>query len=190
VDGGRVAGVETPNGTIRTERVICAAGVWSRELAATAGLELPVTPERRWMFSTEDAPEFPRELPLTVDFSTGFYFHREGTALALGCREQSIEELAPHAVLRLPALAELGIRSSWWGYYEMSPDHNALIGAVAEPSGLFYATGFSGHGFQQAPVVGEHMAELALGLPPTFDLEPFAVTRFADGKARDERNVI
>ncbi|HVU78820.1 MAG TPA: FAD-binding oxidoreductase [Gaiellaceae bacterium] len=183
--GGRVAGVETARGTIETERVVLAAGVWSRELH-----DLPVEAERRFMFFTEDAPAFPRELPLTIDFATGFYFHREGDALAFGGREQTLEEIAPVAARRLPALGELGVRSSWWGLYEMSPDHNALVGAAADPEGLVYATGFSGHGFQQGPVVGEHLAQLALGLEPTFDLSAFDVARFADGAARVEHNVV
>jgi len=184
-DRGRVTGVETTRGTIATERVILTAGVWSSEL-----LDLPVERERRYMFFTEDAPSFPAELPLTIDFETGFYFHREGAALALGGREQTLEELAPIAARRLPSLEDLGIRSTWWGYYEMSPDHNALVGAARDPEGLYYATGFSGHGFQQGPVVGEHLAQLALGLEPTFDLSQFAVERFATGAERREQNVI
>jgi sarcosine oxidase subunit beta len=95
-----------------------------------------------------------------------------------------------HAARRLPALAELEIRHTMWGFYEMSPDRNALIGAAAEPAGLVYATGFSGHGFQQGLVVGEHLAQLALGLEPTFDLSQFGVERFARGAARAELNVI
>jgi sarcosine oxidase subunit beta len=182
---GRVVGVETTRGTIATNRVVLTAGVWSPELH-----DLPVERERRFMFFTDDAPAFPRELPLTIDFATGFYFHREGSALALGGREQSIDDLAPIAARRLPALAELGIRSSWWGWYELSPDHNALIGVAAQPEGLFYATGFSGHGFQQGPVVGEHLAQLVLGIAPSFDLSQFAVERFAHGAGRREQNVI
>ncbi len=182
-----VVGVETPGGAIRTERVIGTAGIWSRELAATAGVDLPVEPERRWMFFTEDAPDFPARLPLTIDFATGFHVHREGGALALGGREQSLEELAPIAVRRVPSLETIGVRSSWWGYYEMSPDHNA---AADLPSGLFFATGFSGHGFQQAPVIGEHLAELALGFETTFDLEPLSLTRFAEGHERIEHNLV
>jgi len=185
VDCGRVTGVETTHGTIATERVILTAGVWSTEL-----FDLPVERERRFMFFTEDAPSFPRELPLTIDFATGFYFHREGAALALGGREQTLEELAPIAARRLPSVAELGIRSSWWGWYEMSPDHNALVGAAVEPEGLYYATGFSGHGFQQGPVIGEHLAQLALGVEPRFDLSQFSVERFASGALRREQNVI
>ena len=55
---------------------------------------------------------------------------------------------------------------------------------------LLYATGFSGHGFQQGLVVGEHLAELALGLEPTFDLSQFDAERFARGTTRAELNVI
>ena len=182
---GRVTAVETARGTIATDRVILTAGVWSSQL-----FDLPLERERRHMFFTEPAPAFPRELPLTIDFSSGFYFHREGDALALGGREQTLDELAPVAARRLPALEDLGIRSTWWGWYELSPDHNALIGAAGEPAGLYYATGFSGHGFQQGPVVGEHLAQLALGVEPTFDLSQFAVERFASGALRREQNVV
>jgi sarcosine oxidase, subunit beta len=190
VDGGRVTGVETGRGRIDTDRVVLTAGVWSRELAAPAGLDLPVERERRFMYVTEKAPQFPERLPLTIDFSTSFYFHREGEAILFGGRDRSLDDLAPHAARRVPALAELEVRHTIWGYYEMTPDHNALVGTAAEPEGLLYATGFSGHGFQQGLVVGEHLAELALGLEPTFDLSQFDVERFARGAARDELNVI
>jgi len=188
VEGGRVAGVETGRGRIDTGCVVLTAGVWSRELAATAGFDLPVEPERRFMHVTGAAPDFPERLPLTVDFSSSFYFHREGEGILFGGAE--LDDLAPIAARRLPALAELELRHTMWGFYEMSPDHNALIGAAPDPAGLLYATGFSGHGFQQGLVVGEHLAQLALGLEPTFDLSQFAVERFAHGTARAELNVI
>jgi sarcosine oxidase subunit beta len=190
VAGGRVCGVETDRGTVATERVICAAGVWSRKLAATCGVELPVEPERRFVFITEPGDLLPHELPLTIDFATGFYFHREGDALLFGGREQSLEAIAPQAVRRLPLLEDIAVRTSWSGLYEMSPDHNAIVGVTADPAGFLYATGFSGHGFQQAPVVGEHLAQLALGLPLSFDLAPFSLERFSRGATRAETNVV
>jgi len=188
LENGRVAGVETARGRIATDCVVLTAGVWSRELAATAGFSLPVEPERRFMHVTGEAPDFPKRLPLTVDFSSSFYFHREGEGILFGGAE--LDELAPVAARRLPALAELDLRHTISGFYEMSPDHNALIGAAPDPAGLVYATGFSGHGFQQGLVVGEHLAQLALGLEPTFDLSQFDAERFARGTARAELNVI
>ena len=190
IERGRVTGVETRRGRIDTDCVVLTAGVWSPELAATAGLDLPVERERRSMYVTSEAAQFPPRLPLTIDFSTSFYFHREGEALLFGGRDRSLEDLAPHAARRVPALAGLDVRHTIWGYYEMSPDHNALIGAAAKPEGLLYATGFSGHGFQQGLVVGEHLAELALGLEPTFDLSQFDVERFGRGTAQAELTVI
>lgn len=190
VRDGRVTGVTTTQGHTAVSRVILSAGVWSRELAATAGVEIPVAPEKRHVFVTEPGDTLPHELPLTIDFATGFYFHREGRSLLFGGRVATLEDLAPDAVHRLPALEELPVRSTWWGYYEMSPDHNAIVGACPDPDGLVYATGFSGHGFQQGPVVGEHVALLALGLPTPFDLSPFSLERFATGAARAELNVV
>jgi sarcosine oxidase subunit beta len=189
-EGDKIAGVETDNGTIATETVILTAGVWSVELAASVGLRLPVTPEARHVWVTEPGDPLPHELPLTIDFATGFYFHREGDGLIFGGREASLEDVAIHAVHRLPLLEELGVKTGWWGYYEMSPDHNAIVGATESPTGLLYATGFSGHGFQQAPVVGEHLADLALGRPVRLDLSPFSVARFETAAEKPETYVI
>ena len=190
VDRGRVAAVETAEGTIATGSVILAAGVWTGDLAQTAGVDIPVTPEKRHVFFTEPGDPLPHELPLTIDFATGFYFHREGRGLLFGGRAATIDDLAPDALHRLPALEQLAVRGGWWGYYEMSPDHNAIIGRTPDPEGFVYATGFSGHGFQQGPVVGEHVALLALGLPTPFDLSSLSVDRFAAGVSRAELNVV
>jgi len=189
-NAGRIAAVETPAGRIATETVVCAGGTWSAEVGALAGVQIPVAGERRWMHYTPEDGGLPDPLPLTIDFSTAFYFHREGPGLVFGGREQTLDDLAEPAVRRLPLLAELPVQTSWWGYYEMSPDHNALVGEAAEPTRFLYATGFSGHGFQQAPAVGEHLAELVAGRPPTLDLSPFSLERFARGTPREEAFVI
>jgi glycine/D-amino acid oxidase-like deaminating enzyme len=66
-----------------------------------------------------------------------------------------------------------------------------LLGGGSEyPSGLLSATGFSGHGLMQGPVIGEHLAQLSLGLTPTFDLSPFSVERFAAGVQRPELHLV
>ena len=187
---GRVAGVETSQGRVRTSTVILAAGIWAPALARPLGLELPVEPEQRHVYFTEPGDDLPHELPLTIDFQTSFYFHREGDGLLFGGREQRLEDLAPLAVHRLPQLERLGVRSGWSGYYEVSPDHNALVGAAADPEGLFYATGFSGHGFQQSPVVGEHLIDQALGKSTWIDLSALSADRFKAGMLRTEANVV
>ena len=189
IQGGRIVAVETSRGRIATDTVVCCAGTWSPAVGAMAGIDLPVHGEPRWMHFTPEDGGLPARVPLTVDFSTGFYFHREGPGLVFGGREQTLEELAEPAA-RLPVLSDVPVQSSWWGYYDVSPDHNALVGEAAQPSRFLYATGFSGHGFQQAPAVGEHIAELVAGVEPTLDLSPFALERFARDEARPEAFVI
>jgi sarcosine oxidase subunit beta len=188
--GNKILGVETTAGRIKTDTVVCTAGVWSREVAALVGLDLPVVGEPRWMHYTPESGGLPDSVPLTVDFASGFYFHREGPGLVFGGREPTIEGVATHATRRLPLLTELPIQSSWWGYYEMSPDHNALVGEAVDPTRFLYATGFSGHGFQQAPAVGEYLAERIVGIIPTLNLAAFSAERFARGQPREEAFVI
>lgn len=190
VESGRVVAVDTSGGRIATECVVLCAGVWTPELAATAGVEIPVRGEARSMWFSPADGGLPERLPLTIDFSTGFYFHRSGRGIAFGGREPSLEQVAPHAEARCPAILDLPVQSSWWGWYELSPDHNAIVGEAAEPSRLLYATGFSGHGFQQAPAIGEHLAELVAGRIPSLDLSPFALDRFAGGAERREHFVV
>ena len=190
VQDGRIVAVETSRGRIGTETVVCCAGMWSKEVGALAGVQLPVEGVARSMWFTPEDGGLPERLPLTIDFGTGFYFHREGPGLAFGGRERALEAVAEAAARRLPVLADLPVQSSWWGWYDVSPDWNALVGEAAEPSRFLYATGFSGHGFQQAPAVGEHLAELVVGRRPTLDLSAFSVDRFAQGAARPESVVV
>lgn len=188
--GDKIHSVETSAGRIRTDTVVCTAGIWSREVGALAGLDIPVAGEARWMHFTPADGGLPESLPLTIDFSSGFYFHREGEGLVFGGREPTIEGVASRATKRLPLLAELPIQSSWWGYYEMSPDRNGVVGEAPQPRRFLYATGFSGHGFQQSPAVGEHLAELVVGHEPTLDLGPLSLQRFEDGVERPEHFVV
>ena len=84
----------------------------------------------------------------------------------------------------------MGIAGGWKGYYEVTPDHNALVGESAEAARFLYATGFSGHGFLQGPRSGEIVRDLVLGREPFVDVSPLSVERFAREALRPERNVI
>lgn len=180
VENGRATGVEVGGERISASVVVCAAGTGSRAVAATAGVDLPVSGERRRIFFTKQSGGLPDGVPLTVDFSTGFYFHREGQGLVFGGREFEPEDLMTAALRRLPVLGDVPITSSWYGDYEMSPDHNGMVGESPLVGGFYYATGFSGHGFMLSPAVGEHLAELISGRSPTIDLTALAAERFAD----------
>jgi sarcosine oxidase subunit beta len=203
VSGGAVEAVATDLGRIETEVVVCAAGAWSPEVSRLAGVELPVEPVLREVAFTGPVDDLPDRVPLTIDFSTGFYFHREGPGLLFGMADRDqpagfdaptdpawLERVLGVAERRLPTLLDLGIAGGWKGYYEVTPDHNALVGEARAPARFLYATGFSGHGFLQGPAVGEIVRDLVLGSEPFVDVSPLAVERFAHATPRPERNVI
>ena len=84
----------------------------------------------------------------------------------------------------------MGIAHGWKGYYEVSPDHNGLVGEVTGVDRFFYATGFSGHGFMQAPAIGAIVRDLYLRREPFVDVSPLSAERFALEAPRPEHNVI
>ena len=200
---GEIRGVETERGRVETGTVVCTAGAWSPGIARMAGVELPVEPVLREIGFTSRAPGLPEHMPLTVDFTSGLYFHREGPGLLFGMADRSqepgfdtppdpdwLEHVTAIAERRLPRLLEMGIAGGWKGYYEVTPDANALIGEAAGVARFLYATGFSGHGFLQGPATGEIVRDLVLGRTPFVDVSPLSVERFALQAPRPEHNVI
>lgn len=179
VQRGEIAAVVTSKGTIRTGTVICAAGAWSRGIGELAGVELPVTPLRREVMFTEPMCDLPDPLPLTIDFESTLYFHREGPGVLLGMADP--ERALEIVDRRAPRLSRVGIRGGWAGFYDMSPDHNAIVGEAPHVSRFLYATGFSGHGFLQGPATGEILRDLVLGREPFVDVAALGVERF-DGR--------
>jgi sarcosine oxidase subunit beta len=193
VRDGRIAAVETSRGRVGTDTVVCCAGPWSAAIGAMAGVRLPVEPLERRVRFTGPFPELPEEVPMTIEFASGFYFHREGPGLLMGIADDDGDvetALAEAAERRAPAIAGAPLRGGWSGLYEMTPDHNALIGEAAGVERFLYATGFSGHGFLQGPAVGEILRDLVLGREPFVDVSPLSVERFADDAVRPERYVV
>jgi sarcosine oxidase subunit beta len=201
--GGEVTEVVTSHGRVRTPAVICAAGAWSRHCGALAGVELPVSPVRRQILFTEAIKELPEDLPMTIDFESSFYFHREGPGLLMGMADPNeqpgfsiettddwIPDLMDIVRRRAPRIADAGIRGGWAGLYEMTPDHNAMIGEAAGISRFIYATGFSGHGFLQGPAVGEILRDMFLRRPPFVDVAPLSAERFDACALRPEYNIV
>jgi len=202
--GDRVTAVHTDRGRIACTTVICTAGAWSGRIGAMAGVDLPVRPVRRQLAFTEPlTPPAPR-IPFTIDFASSAYFHNSDDGLLFGLADPAqpdgfdttwtpewLELFRDVARDRAPALADMAIADGWAGLYEVTPDHNALIGRSGDLPNFLYATGFSGHGFLQAPAVGELVRDLHLGRDPFIDISPLSADRFRTGaEIRPEAHVV
>ncbi|GAA2614507.1 FAD-binding oxidoreductase [Actinomadura fulvescens] len=199
--GDGIKAVRTSRGRIETSTVVCAAGAWSSAVGAMVGVDLPVTPLRRQIVFTEPMPDLPRPVPMTIDFATTFYFHGEGRGLMIGMSDPDerpgfrlerddawLPRLGEAMATRAPGLLEVGLTTGWAGLYEVTPDHNALIGEAPGVSRFLYATGFSGHGFLQGPAVGEIVRDLYLGREPFVDVSPLDARRLEGDRLRPEHN--
>jgi sarcosine oxidase subunit beta len=199
----QIVGVQTTAGPISTSAVFICAGAWSAQVGHMVGVELPVLPFRRQIFVTDHVPEVPPTSPMTIDFGNSLYFHPEGDGVLFGITDPEepssfntdtdwslLERFASVISHRVPALERAGIRTAWAGLYEVSPDNQAILGAVEEVNGLWCACGFSGHGFMQASAVGKLIAQSFVGEPAMIDLTPLAPNRFNAGGSVPELNVI
>jgi len=202
--GDRVTAVHTDRGRIDCATVVCAAGAWSARIGEMAGVPLPVRPVRRQLaFTAPLTPPAPR-IPFTIDFSSSAYFHNSDDGLLFGLADPGqpdgfdttwtpewLELFRAVVRDRAPALADMGTVGGWAGLYEITPDHNALIGRSGEVVNFLYATGFSGHGFLQAPAVGEIVRDLCLERTPCVDVTPLSADRFSSGaQVRPEAHVV
>ncbi len=203
MDGRRVTGVRTASGTVSTPMVVNAAGPYAAEIAAWAGVDLPVKAVRRHCFTTEPLPMAREDLPMIVDLKSGVYMHRESGGLLLGYANPEepegfnlsvnwdlLERIVEPAMHRVPALEAAEVSNGWAGLYETTPDHNSVLGPPQGVSGLMLANGFSGHGFMHAPAVGQLITEWIVDGKPSLDLSPLRLERFAEQKGMVEANVI
>src|SRR5581483_245429 len=146
-----VTGVDTTRGSVSSHVVVNAAGAWAAQVAALAGVALPVEPMRRMLIPTEPFDGVSHQVPMVVDMGTGFHFRPEslGFLLAWNDPEETmgfkmnfepsfIEKVLTLAADRVPCFENLAVnpKRAWAGLYEMSPDHHAIIGPVPEVSGL------------------------------------------------------
>jgi glycine/D-amino acid oxidase-like deaminating enzyme len=204
VSGGKISGVQTSQGYIKTATVVNAAGPWSSPIAAMAGVDLPVHPERQQILVTQPMPDIPADFPFVIDFQQRLYFHREGEGLLTGMSivgqppsfEQKVDpdwtmQHMDRAMERLPLLESAGKLSEWAGLYEVTPDAHPIIGPVAALPGFYAITGFSGHGFMHGPIAGLLVSEQILdGKAHTLDITSLRAERFAEGQLIREFNVV
>jgi len=207
--GDRVTGVVLADGTrLNAGVVVNAAGPNGGKVAAMAGLDLPVYPLKRTVFVFEARDRFD-DMPMVVD-PTGIYVRPEGSVFITGGAEPHDDEtpsdpkdfdpdwslweetIWPTLATRIPSFEAIKATRAWAGHYDYNGlDQNAVIGPHPEVGNFLFANGFSGHGIQQAPAVGQAVAEWILGGRwETVDCSAFGYERIAARRPFRELNVI
>jgi sarcosine oxidase subunit beta len=206
-NGSGISSVETTRGPVSTHTVVNAAGAWAAQVAALAGVKLPVEPLRRMLIPTEPFDGVPHSAPMVVDMTNGFHFRPEsrGFLLAWNDPEETpgfktdfdpnfIEKVLIRAADRVPCFENLAVnpKRAWAGLYEMSPDHHSILGQVGELPGFYCANGFSGHGVMHSPATGKILADLITqGKTAVVDnVDVLSPARFAKGELLHETAVL
>jgi len=204
IDGVRISRCGPPGEaepdtvTIKTHRVVNAAGAWSPGIARMLGVELPNKPHRHEICSTE--PLKPWLKPLVADLSDGLYFSQSTRGEIVGgigneyvppgldqnSSPGFLGKYARSLVRACPVLGRVKVLRQWAGCYDLTPDSNPIVGPVDGVDHFYQASGFMGHGFMMAPVVGKLLAELVArpqeaATIPMF--ERWNLRRFASGAA-------
>ncbi|WP_084860431.1 GcvT family protein [Salibaculum halophilum] len=196
--------VETPKGEIRTDWVVNAAGLWGREVAALAGIELPLQPTEHQYFVTETMDRIAgldRRLPSVADRDGEYYLRQEGQGLLIGAYERDvrfwaedgtppdfahdlfpddldrIEDNMMRAIDRVPAVAEAGIKRVINGPMIWSPDANVLFGPHPDLRNYFCCNGII-PGFSQSGGMGLMAADWITTGEARYDMFAWDVARF------------
>jgi sarcosine oxidase, subunit beta len=191
VDGGRVTGIQTPAGALPATVVINAAGGWSCDISALAGLSVPNQATRHEILATE--PLKPFLDPMVTRLRDGLYFsqtmrgeivgglslpHPAGTRGGMPSSAAFLRAMARALVGILPAVRHLGVLRAWSGFYDDTPDGLPVIGEDPRLHGFVHANGFGGHGFMLAPAASRRVAQAVLHEKTDLDPSLFSVDRF------------
>lgn len=208
LEGGRVASATLATGqVVSCGTLVNAAGPRAQQVAAMAGLSIPVEPRKRYSFVFASATPIPGRMPNVIDLS-GTFVRPEGELFLTGntprkdCaadyddfetdHSEFDEYIWPALWHRIPSFDALRVLQSWTGHYEYNTlDHNGIVGFHPEVTNFMFANGFSGHGLQQSPAVGRAIAELIVhGAFQTLDLSPFSYDRIPRNEPFLEEAVI
>lgn len=208
---GKVKAIETDKGRIECEIVVIATGAKAKILAKTAGIDLPVEPQKRQIVWAKSKQDLPENLPMVIDIGSGFHFRPardftsrepaksneilfaypdadEKSSFDTNFDESFIEKVYERAKHRSPFLYETEVvkEKCRAGLYENTPDHHAILGKCLV-EGLYFANGFSGHGVMHSPATGRALAEIILdGKSKFLDVSCLSFERFAKGELLHE----
>ena len=202
--GRRATAVVTNRGEIECNWVVNAAGGYSAEVGAMAGVDIPTKSYRHQIAVTEPIRRI--QEPLIVDFCVNIYFCQtaHGSFLAgygddtekpghnVRSTWQFLQEISRRLTALVPALRDISVVRQWAGLYNMSPDAQPILGKVSdEVENFICAVGFSGHGFMLAPITGVLIAELiTYGETRTLPIDGLSIKRFEGGVRSAEANVV
>lgn len=200
-DNGRASGVETEKGFVEAETVVMAAGMWTRQLAATAGINIPLQACEHFYIVTEPIEQVKVGAPTVRDPDNYTYFKEETGKLMAGFFEprgkvwnldhiprdfefgtlpEDWDHVGPifeRAMHRMPVLGETGLQLFFNGPEAFTPDGLYYIGETPEVDQVFVAAGFNSIGIQSAGGVGWVLADWIIdGLPP-MDLNSVDIRR-------------
>ncbi len=191
---GHLRQVVTEDGNIyEGDTVILAAGLWSREIAATVGIDIPMQPAMLEALVTEAQPHMFDQMLGTAE--ADFYGHQTkhgsfvfgGTSGLEGFTKDNhtpvTSSISASSTCRgimkyFPVLRDAKIVRTWAGWMDLCADKVPVISPVEEVPGLILACGFSGHGFGISPAVGMVLSQLATGETPAVDLTELRYDRF------------
>jgi len=184
--GDRVVGVSTAESNLIAGGVLLAAGAWSGQLAATAGVTLPVVPVRGQILCLEGIP---RRLHHLLHLKDHYLVPRAGGEILVGsCMEWvgfakhvtagQIGAFLQAAVRLVPRVGSLPIKATWAGFRPWAPDGKPVIGPWPGIEGLFVSTGHGRNGILLTPITARLIRELIVGGSPSLDLTPFLPDRF------------
>lgn len=199
--GDGVVGVRTTEGDLPAGAVVNAAGTWGGEVAALAGVEVPVLPRRGFILVTEPLPRIVRHKVYAAEYVSDVASSdaalqtspvvegtESGTILIGASRERvgydrtlSVEvlrALAAQAVALFPVLAGVQVIRTYRGFRPYCPDHLPVIGPDPRAPGLYHACGHEGAGIGLAAATGRLIAQLIGGDQPALDVAPFRPERF------------
>ena len=198
----RVTGVRTNRGDIEVETVLLAAGMWSRQLGALAGVNVPLIPVMHQYMVTDKIPGIPADLPTMRDPDKLVYYKEEAGALAMGGYEHDpipwavegipgdfgqqllepdfdhFESISTLAIERTPLLETAGVRELINGPESFTPDGNFIMGRAPELDNFFVGAGFNAHGIAAGGGAGRMLSEWILDGRPSLDLWSVDIRRF------------
>jgi 4-methylaminobutanoate oxidase (formaldehyde-forming) len=207
---GRVTGVETDRGRIRTPVVVDAAGAWTRQVATASGIQVPIVPTRHQLFITEPLAGVRPELPMIRIVDAAVYVRPCDGGLLWGVFEEDPRQFemdglgdrfqitdleldanvlwraAEDVGLQVPALRSAGVREHRGGLPTMTADGQHIVGPAPAAEGFFIAGGCNVAGLSIAPAIGDALAAWITDGHPPIDLAPLSLERFAPGTPSEE----